>query len=105
MRPVDERAAVGAWLVRVRAAQQRRRFVRFAAFGYCDPGAVDPALLARLTAAVQATPGLERVDPAVVAATLATMVVIIPSADAEKFLIHDAWGHDWQETLLWSSSG
>jgi hypothetical protein len=35
----------------------------------------------------------------VVAETLASMVTVVPALDAEKFLIHDVWGHGWEESL------
>jgi len=37
---------------------------------------------------------------ALVTATLTRMVGILPLAELDKYLIHDTWGHQWQESLL-----
>ena len=35
-----------------------------------------------------------------VTSTLTRMVGVLPLADLDKYLIHDTWGHQWQESLL-----
>ncbi len=35
-----------------------------------------------------------------VTSTLTRMVGILPLAELDKYLIHDTWGHQWQESLL-----
>ena len=37
---------------------------------------------------------------ALVTSTLTRMVGVLPLADLDKYLIHDTWGHQWQESLL-----
>ena len=96
--PADQ-AALTAFLEKLQKYQNSFDTIRFPAFGVYDRKAVDPALIATLTEAVRARPGLETVNETVVSETLATMVTIVPSLDAEKFLIHDIWGHGWEESL------
>lgn len=98
-RPESERAAVAAFLERLQKANNSFDTIRFPAFGLYDRGAVEPALVAELTAAAQGRPGLARVNQTVVAETLASMVTVVPALDAERFLIHDIWGHGWEESL------
>jgi len=85
-----------AWLDRVDAAVMSTRTIRFPAFGLYEREAVDRALLARLGASL----GLAHLPPQVVERTLETMVMLVPTPDIERFLLHDVWGHCWQETLL-----
>jgi hypothetical protein len=96
--PADQ-AALTAFLEKLQKYQNSFDTIRFPAFGVYDRKAVDPALIVTLTEAVRAQPGLEAVTEAVVSETLATMVTIVPSLDAEKFIIHDIWGHGWEESL------
>ena len=35
-----------------------------------------------------------------VTSTLTRMVGVLPLAELDKYLIHDTWGHQWQESLL-----
>ncbi|MCG8422751.1 MAG: hypothetical protein MJE77_32960 [Proteobacteria bacterium] len=98
-RKAGERRAVERFIERMQKASMSAKNVRFPAFGLFDRDAVDAGLLRQLTVAVRRTPGLERVDDRVVAQSFATMVVLIPSSEAEKYLIHDSWGHGWQESL------
>ena len=39
-------------------------------------------------------------SPEVVAETLPTMVVILPLAKIDQYIVHDAWGHGWQAMLF-----
>jgi hypothetical protein len=96
-RPADERAAVAAFLALVDKAKNSFDTLRFPGFGYYDRGRLDPALLPEMTAAVEAHLG--GVPERVVAETLATMVSLVPSQEADLFLIHDIWGHGWEESL------
>jgi len=96
--PADQ-AALTAFLEKTQKYQNSFDTIRFPAFGVYDRKAVDPALIATLTEAARAHPGLEQINETVVSETLATMVTIVPSLDAEKFLIHDIWGHGWEESL------
>ena len=98
-RPESHRDIVADFIARMKKASSSSKNVRFPAFGMFDPALVDPALISELTAVAQAQPGLEQVDEQVIAETFATMVVLIPTSDVEMFLIHDTWGHGWQETL------
>ena len=96
--PADQ-AALTAFLEKIQKYQNSFDTIRFPAFGVYDRKAVDPALIATLTEWAKAQPGLDHINETVVSETLATMVTIIPSLDAEKFLIHDIWGHGWEESL------
>jgi hypothetical protein len=96
--PADQ-AALAAFVEKIQTYKNSFDTIRFPAFGVYDRKAVDPALIATLTEACRATPGLESINETVVSETLATMVTIVPSLDAEKFLVHDIWGHGWEESL------
>jgi hypothetical protein len=90
-RPESERAAVRAFfekLDRANTAETRR----FPAFGLCEPELVSPELVSRLAAATGAP------EP-VVKATLMTMFSLIPEGLHAQYLVHDLWGHTWQEAL------
>ena len=65
---------------------------RFPSFGLYEPERLDAGLVQRLSEATSA--------PApVVKSTLATMFSIIPRALHAQYLVHDLWGHTWQEAL------
>ncbi|HEU5076903.1 MAG TPA: hypothetical protein VFU02_22085 [Polyangiaceae bacterium] len=94
-----------AWDARSPAEQERvRAFLaqldagnvaetkRFPTFGYHDPSALDSALLTRLAERTGA-------PPSVVVDTLVTMYSVIPTRLREQYLVHDTWGHTWQEAL------
>jgi hypothetical protein len=99
-RPAAERDVIGEFAARLGKAATSLKNVRFPAFGLFDPAAVDPELYRELAAAVAShDPSLARVPEKVVADTFATMVLVIPSGEAAKYLIHDSWGHGWQESL------
>jgi hypothetical protein len=101
-RPESERDGISAFLERVRSAQQSLKGIRFPAFGFFDPALVDPALIARLTVMVNHDPvlrSLPRFDDRQIEAIFATMVTILPTHEADKYLVHDVWGHGWQESL------
>lgn len=65
---------------------------RFPSFGLYEPERVDPGLVERLSEATSA-------PPAVVKSTLATMFSVTPRALHAQYLVHDLWGHTWQEAL------
>jgi hypothetical protein len=65
---------------------------RFPAFGLYEPERLDRGLVERLSAATLA-------PAAVVKSTLATMFSVIPRALHAQYLVHDLWGHTWQEAL------
>ena len=99
-RPAEERAAIAAFLRAVdKHKSSFRGTLRFPGFGLYDRGLVDRALIAELTAVIGARPGFAGVQEKVVAETLATMVTVEASQEADKFLIHDIWGHGWEESL------
>ncbi len=70
---------------------------RFPAFGHFERDAVDAELVADLARRLEPRRG--RVPVAVVAETLATMVQLVETAKLPYFLVHDSWGHGWQESL------
>jgi hypothetical protein len=90
-RPEAERAAVRAFfekLDRANVAETRR----FPSFGLCEPELVSSALVARLAKATGAA-------ESAVKTTLMTMFSLIPKASHAQYLVHDLWGHTWQEAL------
>ncbi len=70
---------------------------RFPAFGHFERDAVDRELIADLARRLEPRRG--RVPDAVIAETLATMVQLVETAKLPYFLVHDSWGHGWQESL------
>jgi hypothetical protein len=91
-RPAPERAAVSRFLEQLISANTAETR-RFPAFGWFDPAAVDGELCRALAEEVGAPAG-------VVASTLATMVSVLITQKADQYLVHDAWGHTWQEALV-----
>lgn len=91
-RPEPERRAIASFLEALGAANVAET-TRFPAFGFFDPGFLDSAMVSALAEGVSC-------PRAVLEQTLATMVSILPSSDVERYLIHDAWGHTWQEALM-----
>lgn len=98
-RPEVEREAIRSFLQKVEKLQSSFDSLRFPGFGLYERDHVDPTLLEALTAAAARMSGFEVVRPQVVAETLATMVTLIPAQKAEMFLVHDLWGHGWEESL------
>jgi hypothetical protein len=96
--PADQ-AALTAFLEKIQTYKNSFDTIRFPAFGVYEPRAVDPALIATLTEAARAQPGLDHINETVISETLASIVTIVPSLDAERFLIHDLWGHGWEQSL------
>jgi len=94
-----------AWESRDPAAQERvRAFLakldaanvaetkRFPSFGYHDRAALDPELIAHLALRLGA-------PESVVIDTLVTMYSVVPTRLREQYLVHDTWGHTWEEAL------
>ena len=88
----DEEAKLSTFLESV--GNLRQRFMaHFPVFGFFRGDQVDPGVLAALAAATGE-------EPHEVAEALTTMVTILPSAEVDKYLVHDAWGHQWQALLF-----
>ncbi len=68
-------------------------FAHFPVFGTFD--AKDLDLTLRRKIAADAGLSLE-----LITSTLTRMVGILPLGELDKYLIHDTWGHQWQESLL-----
>ncbi|ACY17569.1 hypothetical protein [Haliangium ochraceum] len=104
-RPEAERQHIQRFLGQAQRASMSSKQVRFPAFGLFERERIDPTLAADIAAA--AHPELVRafgdegraLTPEVVVETLATMLILVPADKAPMFLVHDAWGHAWQETL------
>ncbi len=90
-RSAEEQAAVRDFFKRVDVANTAQTS-RFPAFGLYEPASFSSMLVSGLADAVGA-----RAD--VVKETLATMFSVIPSSLRAQYLIHDLWGHTWQEAL------
>lgn len=65
---------------------------RFPTFGYHDRAALDGKLMDWLAERTGA-------PTSVVVDTLVTMYSVIPTRLREQYLVHDTWGHTWQEAL------
>jgi hypothetical protein len=90
-RPEAERNAVRAFfekLDRANTAETRR----FPSFGLYEPELMSSELVASLASTVG-------VGEAVVKATLGTMFSVIATSLHAQYLVHDLWGHTWQEAL------
>ncbi len=74
--------------------------IYFPSVGTFNADAVSVTLIENLTRYIQ-DQGAEykSVKSQIVLETLGTMLLLMASQEVEKFLIHDAWGHSWQETL------
>ena len=68
-------------------------FAHFPVFGTFD--AEDLDLTWRQKIAADTELSLE-----LVTSTLTRMIGVLPLAELDKYLIHDTWGHQWQESLL-----
>ena len=90
-RPADEQREVRAFFEKLDCSNNALTR-RFPAFGLYEPEAMSEELVARLAGAT----GVAR---EVVTATLATMFSVIPKALHSQYLVHDLWGHTWQEAL------
>jgi tellurite resistance protein len=90
-RPEDERAALATFLARF-ARENLKETWRFPAFGLFDAQTLAPALIDDLARATHTPPDGVR-------ERLCTMVNILPRAEIDQYLVHDAWGHTWQEVL------
>jgi len=88
-RPEQQQAAVAAFLRRLHEVKQEH----FPVFGFFRADQAEASLLADLAADTMTTG--ERV-----AKMLTTMVSILRSQDIDKYLVHDAWGHQWQAHLF-----
>ena len=95
-RPARERRAVKQFIQRLDAGNSALTD-RFPSFGFFDRGALSADLVRDVTAGL-AGAGQEAGEDTV-RETLATMVSILPTHLAEQYLIHDGWGHVWQEAL------
>ena len=68
------------------------QFRHFPTFSFCDPANIDADWSVRLAQAN----GLSQPQ---ILQTLSQSVSILATKDAEKYLLHDIWGHNWQSML------
>ena len=90
-RSPEEQERVRAFLAKLDGANVAET-ERFPTFGYHDRAGLDPRLLRELA---QRTGAPE----SVVTDTLVTMYSVIATRLREQYLVHDTWGHTWQEAL------
>jgi hypothetical protein len=90
-RPQAEREAVRGFLEKL-DRQNTAETRRFPSFGLYEPALMSPELVRRLSERVG-------VNETVVKATLATMFSLIAKSLHAQYLVHDLWGHTWQEAL------
>lgn len=86
-----DREAIQGFLTRIARGNLTETW-RFPAFGWFDAEALDTRLVAELSAATGARAELVR-------QALITMVTVLPKGELDQYLVHDAWGHTWQEVL------
>ncbi len=86
-----EQAQLAAWLRQLNRFHFQR-FGRFPSFGQVAPERLESDWLARLAARTGDA-------PTEIAEAIARSVVIVPTAKAEAFVVHDIWGHFWQLPL------
>lgn len=96
-RPGRERRDVKEFLARLNKSNTALTD-RFPSFGWFDRSALSAELVSDLTAEL-ARAGSPEISETVVRETLVTMVSILPTHLVEQYLIHDGWGHVWQEAL------
>lgn len=90
-RSPEEQAALRAFLERV-AQFEQPYLANFPVFGCFHADDADPALLDGLCADTKLSrTGLVR--------KLTTMVSVLPTDKLDQYLVHDAWGHQWQALL------
>jgi hypothetical protein len=90
-RSPEEKQQVQAFFARVDAANNAETR-RFPSFGFYEPEGMSEELLGGLASAAG-------VPEQVVKATLSTMFSMIPSSLHAQYLVHDLWGHTWQEAV------
>jgi len=66
---------------------------QFPAFGGFQPTAMDPGLKEHLLAVIDE-------DPDQIMTSLGSSVSLLSSLDIDKYIVHDAWGHQWQAHLM-----
>ena len=68
-------------------------FAHFPVFGTFDAEDLDLTFRQKISADTELSLEL-------VTLTLTRMIGVLPLAELDKYLIHDTWGHQWQESLL-----
>ena len=96
-RPKPERDALADFLRQLSHANTFRT-PRFPAFGLYDAATVSGDLLDALHRGCCERLGRD-LPRELVVQTFATMTSILPTELADQYLVHDAWGHGWQEAL------
>ncbi|MEO1482450.1 MAG: hypothetical protein AAFU77_10125 [Myxococcota bacterium] len=91
-RPATDRIVLDKYLRVVEAGAWKTD--RFPGFGELSLDALDPEFLRGLVDELDT-----EAAPDAVRDTLHTMVTFLATQDTEGYLIHDLWGHTWQETL------
>jgi len=90
-RPAAVREQIQAFLQKLARGNLTETW-RFPAFGLLEPERMDPSWIDALAEQT-------RVRRDVVQQTLVTMVSVLPKSEIDQYLVHDAWGHTWQEAL------
>ena len=96
-RPAEEREQIQTFLTSLRKASWRTD--RFPGFGHFDEEVVSEVLVSEVTQTLRAIPEFAGVREQVVLQTLCTMFTCFSAHESEKYLIHDTWGHCWQQSL------
>lgn len=89
---VDERSKVQTFLRRV-AKFAHWQFAHFPVFGFFRGEELSQEILGRLAKHTSMT-----VDA--VAWELSRLIAIVPLDEADKYVVHDVWGHGWQASML-----
>jgi hypothetical protein len=96
-RPVEERNDIQAFLTSLRKSAWRTD--RFPGFGHFDEEMLSNVLVTKVTEALHGLPTYADVPADIVFQALCTMFTCFSAHESEKYLIHDTWGHCWQQSL------
>ena len=80
--------------------ENSRERIYFPSVGVFNKAKVAPELISGLIAYIrQKDQSFVDITQERVVETLGSMILLMASQEVDKFIIHDAWGHAWQETL------
>lgn len=97
VRPDVEREAINAFLTNLRQGSWRTD--RFPGFGHFDEALLSDVFVSQVAEALHGVPTYANVPADVVFQALRTMLTCFSAHESEKYLIHDTWGHCWQQSL------
>jgi hypothetical protein len=82
------------------ALEDARERAYFPSVGIFNKDKLNPEFVSKIVSFVNAKGGdFISVKDDLISDTIGTMILLVASQEVDKFIIHDAWGHAWQETL------